>query len=159
MAASKVYSGLCREHANEEARAWYASGSPAALARRGRAIAYRRSLVPIPTWWAEEVRAAFDRLCAYGCGRRGDTWDHIWPVSKGGVSAPGNLAPACGSCNSSKKNTEPTPWVERGLSAFPSQWLNLWDLAVQTGHDDWCSWNEAPWSTATVLTDSLEGAI
>jgi 5-methylcytosine-specific restriction endonuclease McrA len=38
------------------------------------------------------------------------TWDHIIPVSRGGVFSVGNLAPACGPCNSSKLNKTVIEW-------------------------------------------------
>jgi len=76
-------------------------------------------------------------------------------VSRGGISAPGNLTPACISCNSSKKNSHPAPWVQRGLDAFPHQWLDLMDLAIQTGRDDWCDWNDTPSNTSLTAEHSL----
>lgn len=142
-----VQQGRCREHRNAAARRWYAGGSPAAQAVSGRNFARRRGLEPIPGWWADETRREFSGLCAYGCGRPGNTWDHIWPVSRGGISAPGNLVPACSSCNSSKKASDPTPWVDRGINAFPDLWLELEALAVETGRDEWCAWNNSPWIT------------
>ncbi|KPC63812.1 hypothetical protein ADL27_61320 [Streptomyces sp. NRRL F-6602] len=47
--------------------------------------------------------------CAY-CGAPADTIDHIIPVAAGGGGEWGNLAPACLSCNSSKRS--------EGLLAF-----------------------------------------
>lgn len=41
--------------------------------------------------------------CAY-CGEPATAIDHITPITKGGTSEWENLAPACGSCNSSKGN-------------------------------------------------------
>lgn len=45
----------------------------------------------------------FHGCCAY-CGAAAATWDHIVPVSKGGRTEPGNMLPACASCNSKKKD-------------------------------------------------------
>lgn len=129
--------GACRAHINAEARAWFARNGEAVQARRGRAIAYRRGLAPIPAWWAAETRIAFGGKCAYGCGQDANTWDHIWPVSRGGISAPGNLAPACASCNSSKNNRNPAPWVERGTTSMPNPWTDLIALAIETNQDVW----------------------
>lgn len=42
--------------------------------------------------------------CVY-CGSQAEAVDHIVPVAKGGTGAPDNLAPACTSCNSSKRDT------------------------------------------------------
>ncbi len=41
--------------------------------------------------------------CAY-CGVPSDTLDHILPISAGGRNHWSNLAPACRSCNSGKKD-------------------------------------------------------
>lgn len=79
----------------------------------------------------------FGGQCAYGCGHSADSWDHIWPVSRGGGSAPGNLVPADVSCNSSKGNRDPAPWVDRGYMAFPQEWIQVGDLAMQHNTDEW----------------------
>lgn len=126
--------GVCRAHRAAEARGFYARNPQP---QRERKRARKRGLARIPVWWAEECRAAFGHLCAYGCGRDGGTWDHIWPVSRGGQSRPGNLVPACISCNSSKKRHHPDPWVDRGLASFPDQWADVLILAMQVGCDYW----------------------
>jgi len=99
--------------------------------------ARKRALDAIPGWLVEDKRADFDGLCAYGCGRAGTTNDHIWPVSRGGKSRPANIVPACRSCNSRKRDSDPLTWVERGLNAFPSQWEDLIALALEHGTDEW----------------------
>lgn len=43
-----------------------------------------------------------DDRCVY-CRAPATTFDHIIPISKGGATSVGNVAPACVSCNSSKK--------------------------------------------------------
>lgn len=50
--------------------------------------------------------------CAY-CVRPARTLDHFIPVSRGGRTEPGNLVPACKSCNSKKKDADPMLWVGR----------------------------------------------
>jgi 5-methylcytosine-specific restriction endonuclease McrA len=133
--SGEVRSGVCKAHAAAEARANYKG--MAAEKIRARVHARQRNLTPIPPWWQHEERERFDGLCAYGCGRPADTVDHIWPVSRGGKSAPGNLAPACRSCNSSKNNSDPAPWFERGYSAFPNAWADLVSLALTLNTDHW----------------------
>lgn len=93
---STVRSGVCRPCANAEYRATYASDGAAVRAQKA---ARKRRLAVIPAWWRQEHLTG---PCAYGCGRPATTLDHIWPVARGGESRPGNLAPACGSCNSRK---------------------------------------------------------
>jgi hypothetical protein len=58
-------------------------------------------------------------------------------VARGGVSDPGNLAPACKSCNSRKYSNDPAPWVARGCAAFPREWTDLVALAVEHNCDQW----------------------
>lgn len=126
--------GACRRCINAEYRAQYAA-SPEAI--RQRVHARKRSLDPIPGWWAAEHRDVFGGLCAYGCGREAAGWDHIWPVNRGGRSVPGNLVPACGSCNSSKSDNAPGAWVELGVASFPHQWADVIALAIEHGTDEW----------------------
>ncbi len=65
-------------------------------------------LEPIPDWWREE---ALQDGCAY-CPADAETLDHVIPVAMGGQSEPGNLVPACRTCNSRKKDTDPQPWID-----------------------------------------------
>lgn len=119
---SEVRQGVCREHAAEQYRRCYAA-NPGPIRRR--ASARKRGLDPIPHWWRERQFTEFGGLCAYGCGHAATTHDHIFPVAKGGRSRPCNLVPACLPCNSSKKVSDPYPWIRRGLAAFPEQWTLL----------------------------------
>lgn len=127
--------GTCRKCAAAESRAYYAG--PARPAIRARKNARKRGLAVIPVWWRDQQFEEFHGQCAYGCGRPATALDHIWPVHLGGQSTPGNLVPACVSCNSSKKATDPTAWVERGTAAFPWEWFSVIDLAIQHGTDEW----------------------
>ncbi|MCM3748254.1 HNH endonuclease [Paenibacillus pasadenensis] len=45
-------------------------------------------------------------VCHY-CGRFGDTIDHVFPKSKGGLSTPANCVCACSACNLKKADTLP----------------------------------------------------
>jgi len=81
-------------------------------------------------WWWEQRLAEFDGMCAYGCGRRGVTKDHVFPVQLAGPTGPGNLVPACVSCNSSKNDRDPWPWIERGIQAFSEAWVSVLELGV-----------------------------
>jgi len=61
-----------------------------------------------------ELQAIFDHRCAY-CGRRAKghlTQDHITPLSKGGAHTLANIVPACGSCNSKKRDKAPSSPVQ-----------------------------------------------
>jgi 5-methylcytosine-specific restriction endonuclease McrA len=39
--------------------------------------------------------------------------DHFIPISRGGTNELGNLVPACASCNTSKRNSDPTRFMFR----------------------------------------------
>ena len=52
------------------------------------------------------------RTCAY-CDGACESVDHIVPISRGGTSFEGNLAPACWSCNSSKADLLIVEWRAR----------------------------------------------
>jgi 5-methylcytosine-specific restriction endonuclease McrA len=61
----------------------------------------------------------FNYHCAY-CGRSQEevklTTDHIVPISRGGDHTVTNIVPACGSCNSKKKNKTLEEWNQvRGI--------------------------------------------
>lgn len=56
-------------------------------------------------------------VCAY-CGSQQTFWnvlsqDHYEPMTLGGGYTADNIVPACGSCNSQKRSSEPTGWVKR----------------------------------------------
>lgn len=49
--------------------------------------------------------------CVYCDRENPNRWDHIHPVSRGGDTVPGNLAPACGRCDDSKQDKTVTEWA------------------------------------------------
>jgi 5-methylcytosine-specific restriction endonuclease McrA len=51
----------------------------------------------------------FDHRCAY-CGAQWEQLDHVIPISRGGAHSIGNLLPACGRCNRSKKDRLLIEW-------------------------------------------------
>lgn len=58
------------------------------------------------------AKAYFNHSCAY-CGSGGKlTKDHYIPLNKGGFLSAENVLPACGSCNSSKKDHDFAEWFE-----------------------------------------------
>lgn len=59
-----------------------------------------------------EICELFDNKCSY-CRKSGKLQkDHFIPISfDSGHTVPGNIIPACGSCNSSKINKTPIEWV------------------------------------------------
>lgn len=53
--------------------------------------------------------------CCLRCGSTDDlTIDHIWPLSKGGTDAKGNLQTLCGACNEAK--------ADRSISYLAETW-------------------------------------
>lgn len=62
------------------------------------------------------VDAILGDPCVY-CGGRADSIDHIQPVSKGGRNHWSNIAPACRSCNSGKKDRDLLTYMTRRLCA------------------------------------------
>lgn len=123
-----VAQGRCRPHRNAQMRAHYARN---AATIRPRKTARTRHLERVPPWWEAEKFSDFGGLCAYGCNRKATELDHVWPVARGGRSEPSNLIPACFSCNSSKKDHDPAPWVQRFADAFPDQFESLFALALE----------------------------
>jgi 5-methylcytosine-specific restriction endonuclease McrA len=78
----------------------------------------RRTLLHL---WRTQQRA-----CTY-CARPCETIDHVIPLARGGTNYEGNLAPACGSCNSSKGARFISEWqyISSVFSAQPSRGSRL----------------------------------
>lgn len=53
-----------------------------------------------------------DGICFY-CGKKGDTIDHKFPKSKGGVTTPDNCVCCCRECNEHKGNLEQNTFAKR----------------------------------------------
>jgi hypothetical protein len=100
------------------------------------------------TWWTKvgvrtypaELR---DKLLAQPCAYCGTEVsvevDHIVPVSRGGLSEPDNLAPACYRCNQEKSAKTPAEWREwrlsQGLDWPPPDRAKLARQVVAAGRD------------------------
>lgn len=113
--------GACRACVNRERRVRYASD--AGFRHRCKQSAYqrKRSVDAVPPEGERFLLMMFDGLCAY-CSEPADSWDHITPVVCGGRTTPGNMVPACRSCNSSKKDADVWDWMAiRGIN--PSELL------------------------------------
>jgi 5-methylcytosine-specific restriction endonuclease McrA len=67
-------------------------------------------LLTLAQW--NELKEQFDYSCAY-CGRKPEklTIDHVIPLSQGGAHSKDNIVPACGHCNSSKRERTPLQWA------------------------------------------------
>jgi 5-methylcytosine-specific restriction endonuclease McrA len=90
------------------------------------------------------VFARDDYRCQY-CGSRADSIDHVLPRSRGGTDEWDNLAAACRSCNSTKRNRTPaeaglrllrpcraprsTGWSIVGSGGIPEPWKPYLALA------------------------------
>jgi 5-methylcytosine-specific restriction endonuclease McrA len=104
--------GVCQPCANTEMRDRYAKSEGFREARKAHRDRHRRSVERMPMHAKELVLELFDGQCAY-CDARATSWDHVIPVSKGGKTVPGNMVPACLSCNSAKHDLPWLTWVER----------------------------------------------
>lgn len=109
--------GRCRPHVAADYRRRYAADPDRV---RQRVYARRRSIAPVPFIAVETLRENFGDRCAY-CMGAATTWDHVIPVSRGGDTTPGNVAPACLSCNASKKARDVEEWlIETGRRPHPA---------------------------------------
>jgi 5-methylcytosine-specific restriction endonuclease McrA len=112
-----VHAGLCRPCTNAAIRHRYAADLQYRLNRRQHAHSRKRQVAPIPAHAQLLILEEFAGKCAYCRVVRATTWDHIVPTSRHGRTTPGNVVPACASCNSSKKNQDVWIWMEkRGLT-------------------------------------------
>lgn len=116
---AEIHAGLCRRHRAEYQRERYRSDPHYQLRRKSKTYLRRRGVEAVPPIGQEVLLEEFAGRCAY-CGSPAETWDHIVPVSQGGRTTPGNVVPACRSCNSSKKDQDVIEWLgRRGLDPHP----------------------------------------
>jgi 5-methylcytosine-specific restriction endonuclease McrA len=117
---ARVYYAANRERASATAKAWATlNRDRVALAKsrykhRRRELEAANGIYVVTKRDARRLVALAGHACTYcrlpfGSGRP-LTWDHIIPVTRGGAFSVGNLAPACGPCNSSKLNKTVTEW-------------------------------------------------
>ena len=124
--SSDVRQGACRPHIAEQYREQYAA-RPDAI--RARVQARKRGVAPLVTLARDYLLDQFGGQCAY-CSAAASTWDHIVPVSKGGRTEPGNIVPACVSCNSSKKDVDVFEWLLRTARTPTTELYDVLALGV-----------------------------
>lgn len=82
---------------------------------RAKAHGWDISISPIRESFFTRMLARYGDCCAY-CGNSLNgrvRWDHVTPLSRGGVHGEGNLLPACGGCNASKHKSTVQEWRKR----------------------------------------------
>lgn len=115
-AEHEVKQGACKGHRNAEYRAQYAAGGKVAISQR--VHARKRKIAALPKVGVECLMEHFEGKCAY-CGKPATAFDHVAPVISGGETVPGNIVPACTSCNSSKKHRPLDEWLAgRTVSSY-----------------------------------------
>jgi 5-methylcytosine-specific restriction enzyme A len=63
-------------------------------------------------WWKRRLAKGVCDFCGQSVGAAHLTMDHIVPISRGGRSTKGNVAPVCKDCNNRKKNLLPMEWED-----------------------------------------------
>jgi 5-methylcytosine-specific restriction enzyme A len=61
-------------------------------------------------WWKRKCAKGICYYCHEKIKPQDLTMDHIVPLSRGGRSVKGNVAPACKECNNNKKQKLPYEW-------------------------------------------------
>lgn len=59
------------------------------------------------------LRIQFKNTCAYCDKQNPDTWDHVVPLSKGGLDLIENIVPCCRSCNNKKQAQNLSQWYPK----------------------------------------------
>lgn len=70
-------------------------------------------------WWKRRCAKGICYYCGRGFSPKLLTMDHIVPLSRGGKSTKGNVAPCCKECNTAKKTMLPMEW-EAYVTGFES---------------------------------------
>ena len=63
-------------------------------------------------WWKRKCARGICHYCGSRVPARELTMDHIVPIARGGKSTKGNVAPACKTCNTQKKQLLPMEWED-----------------------------------------------
>ena len=96
--------------------------------RRRRALsrsASQRAIIPLTLGQVRERFALFGDRCAY-CGfAERLTVDHVLPLTAGGLDEVDNIAPACVSCNSGKKDRQVEVWYCRQPFFTETRWRKI----------------------------------
>ena len=109
----KYYQG--KQHNSNEYTVRYRRDNAEKFQRYAQKHEARKRMLPMDytaKQW-EETKTYFNNKCAY-CGEEKIlTQEHVVPLSKGGEYTVNNIIPACGNCNSSKKNQDFFKWYQR----------------------------------------------
>ena len=65
-------------------------------------------------WWKQQIAKGLCYYCEKKVAPQELTMDHKIPLSKGGKSSKGNVAPSCKECNNAKKNKTPVDMILDG---------------------------------------------
>ena len=98
-----VFNARRWQKANPERRSAYAAARRAAKARTPKG----RQATPAQV---KALFASYAGRCVY-CSKPATTLDHVVPLKKGGTNELDNLAPACVTCNSSKRHSTLLVWM------------------------------------------------
>ncbi len=63
-------------------------------------------------WWQNLIQKTRCYYCQIDIFRDQVTMDHVVPISRGGLSRPGNIVAACKRCNEMKRSLTPVEWQE-----------------------------------------------
>jgi len=68
-------------------------------------------------WWRTLLQKGICHYCEKRFAAKDLTMDHVIPLARGGTSTPGNIVPACRSCNQDKKLELPVDRLFEQLQA------------------------------------------
>ena len=125
--ATEISQGACRPCLATEERGRYAADDNFKEYRKGQRDRRRRAVDRMPSDGAGLILELFDGECAY-CPAPATTWDHAIAVTRGGKTLPGNMLPACSSCNSRKRNRDIDEWIDQFAPAakpFTVEYLTM----------------------------------
>jgi 5-methylcytosine-specific restriction endonuclease McrA len=126
--AFDVRGGKCAEHRRTAERERYAKDGSYRFRRKQKTAQRVRGVDAVPPSGEELLLEMFGGQCAY-CNGPAETWDHVVPVARGGVTELWNIVPACKRCNSSKRDKDMDEWLaSKGF--VPSRYETILELQL-----------------------------
>ncbi len=110
--------------------------------------------------WRQSIHLHTGKRCIY-CGKPSESIDHVFPLSRGGMSVTENCVPACLSCNGLKSDADVFDWYRRQRFYDPRRamairaWIDN-DLRLALRLLQWAQPEQSPSSSSLLNNESQQ---